>query len=363
MIEILRPGALASVQDAGRAGARRFGVGTAGALDTVALAVGNVLAGNARTAAAIEFTLGRAAVRFHAGARIALTGAECCAEIDGKPLPAWHAATVAPGSTLILGAPRAGSRAYLCVAGGIDVPLVMGSRSTDLKAGFGGHQGRALRDGDRLQVGASDGPNDGAGPDDAGEAGSAGLDIVGVLPPSWALPLPPVGRALPIRMLPGLEYHQFDGAAHAALWEAPWTLTPQSNRIGFRLQGPPLSRRAEHRGHDLLSHGVVPGVMQVPPGGQPIVLMADAQTTGGYPKIGVVIEADLWRLAQAPLGATLRFLKVTPQQAGDAQAQLERYLARIEQALAWHGQGLPAARHLRAMTRPERTGESSCKSI
>lgn len=352
MIEILRAGALASVQDAGRAGARRFGVGAAGALDTVALAVGNLLTGNPRTAAAIEFTLGRAAVRFHAGARIALTGAECCAELDGKPLPAWHAATVAPGSTLTVGAPRIGSRAYLCVAGGIDVPLVMGSRSTDLKAGFGGHQGRALRDGDRLAIGPGAPGDDSPRRHDDGDAGGGGLaDVVGVLPPSWALPLAPVGRALPIRMLPGLEYHQFDGAAHTALWEAAWTLTPHSNRIGFRLQGPALSRRAEHRNHDLLSHGVVPGVMQVPPAGQPIVLMADAQTTGGYPKIGVVIEADLWRLAQASLGATLRFVRVTPQQAHDAQARLERYLARIEQALVWHGQGLAGARHVRAVTK------------
>lgn len=349
MIEILRPGALATVQDLGRQGVRRFGVGTAGALDPVALAVGNLLAGNRRDAAGIEFTLGRAAVRFHADLRIAMTGAECCADIDGRSLPAWHAATVRAGSTLTLRPPREGGRAYLCVSGGIDVPPVMGSRSTDLRAGFGGYEGRALREGDRLPVGQSE--------IDVGCTASADT-AVGVLSPAWALPGRAVGRALAIRLLPGLEYDQFDADAQQALWHGHWTLTPQSNRIGFRLQGRPLSRRDGYRDTELLSHGVVPGVVQVPPGGQPIVLMTDAQTTGGYPKIGVVIEADLWRLAQAPLGAALRFVRVTLEEASEASAQLERYLARIETALAWHGQRRPAARHVRAASRAVWTGES-----
>lgn len=301
MMEILRPGALASIQDLGRNGMRRFGVGATGALDSVALRVGNLLLGNEPGAAAIEFTLGRATVRFDADLRIALTGAECRADVDGEPVWCWHAFDVRAGSTLTLPAARAGTRTYLCVAGGIDVPLAMGSRSTDLKAGFGGHQGRSLRRGDRL------------GALRANPATAPSIPI-GVLSPAWALPLPSPspasadGRALPIRMLPALEYDQFDSDAQQALWQAEWTVTPNSNRMGFRLEGPALARRPG--APELLSHGVVPGVMQVPPGGQPIVLMADAQTTGGYPKIGVVIEADLWRLAQAPLGATVRFVRV-----------------------------------------------------
>jgi biotin-dependent carboxylase-like uncharacterized protein len=336
MIEILRPGALASVQDLGRPGFRRFGVGTAGALDRVALMVGNRLLGNAPGSAAIEFTLGRAAVRFHADMRVALAGAECRANLDGVTVWSWHAFDAHRGETLTLPAAQGGTRTYLCVAGGIAVDPVMGSRSTDLKAGFGGFQGRPLREGDRLPAGREGLP---------GES-----EWIGVAAPSWALPIKPIGGVLPIRMLPGIEYEQFDANSQSALWDADWTITPNSNRMGLRLQGPALAREAG-RTADLLSHGVMPGVMQVPPGGQPIALMADAQTTGGYPKIGVVIGADLWRLAQVPLGGAVRFVRVSLEQAAAAQAELDRYLHQIDQALQWQGDGMPIAARRRALSR------------
>ncbi|WP_316152277.1 biotin-dependent carboxyltransferase family protein [Cupriavidus sp. BIC8F] len=336
MIEIIRPGALASVQDLGRTGFRRFGVGRCGAMDMLAVEVGNRLLGNAPGCAAIEFTLGRAALRFHADMRVALAGAECGANLDGVPVWSWHAFDVHKGETLTLPSTRGGTRVYLCVAGGIDVEPVMGSRSTDLKSGFGGLGGRALQEGDRLA---------------AGRPGLvAETDWIGVQAPAWALPASIEGKATPVRMLPGPEYEDFDAASQAALWQADWTVTPNSNRMGLRLNGPALARRAE-RSADLLSHGVVPGVMQVPPGGQPIALMADAQTTGGYPKIGVVIGADLWRLAQVPLGAPVRFVQVTLAQAEAAQAELERYLRQIDQALRWQGDGMPIGARRRAHTR------------
>ncbi|WER46116.1 biotin-dependent carboxyltransferase family protein [Cupriavidus sp. WKF15] len=336
MIEIIRPGALASVQDLGRTGFRRFGVGRAGAMDPLALTLGNRLLGNAPGCAAIEFTLGRAAVRFHDDLRVALAGAECSANLDGVPVWSWHAFDVRRGSTLTLPATRGGTRAYLCVAGGIDVEPVMGSRSTDLKAGFGGYAGRALREGDRLPA---------ARPGVTGDPG-----WLGVQAPSWALPVADAGGAMPIRLLPGPEYDDFEPAAQAALWESDWTITPNSNRMGLRLQGPALARKAE-RSADLLSHGVVPGVIQVPPAGQPIALMADAQTTGGYPKIGVVIGADLWRLAQVPLGAPVRFVRVTLEEAAAAQAAVDRYLRQIDQALQWQGDGMTIAARRRTRTR------------
>ncbi|KAI3594421.1 Allophanate hydrolase 2 subunit 2 [Cupriavidus sp. U2] len=336
MIEILRPGAQASVQDLGRTGFRRFGVGRSGAADGLALRVGNRLLGNDPNAAAIEFTLGRAALRFEADMRVALTGAECSANVDGVPVWSWHAFDVRRGETLTLPAPRGGSRTYLCVAGGIDVPLVMHSRSTDLKSSFGGFEGRVLKEGDHLPV------------------GRPGIDTeqdwVGVAAPGWALPVNREGNALVIRMLAGPEYPDFEPESQAALWSSDWSITPQSNRMGLRLQGPVLARRADRSG-DLLSHGVVPGVMQVPPNGQPIALMSDAQTTGGYPKIGTVIGADLWRLAQVPLGATVRFRQVTVEEAAAAQAEVDRYLRQIDQALRWQSQGLQIAARRRTTTR------------
>lgn len=336
MIEIIRPGALASVQDLGRTGFRRFGVGSCGAMDRLAVTVGNRLLGNAPGCAAIEFTLGRAAVRFHADMRVALAGAECGATLDGTPVWSWHAFDAHAGEVLVLPPPRGGTHAYLCVAGGIAVEPVMGSRSTDLKAGFGGLDGRALQEGDRLPVGRAGLPADG--------------DWIGVQAPAWALPADVDGKATPVRMLPGPEYEDFEAESQQALWQADWVVTPNSNRMGLRLNGPALARRAD-RSADLLSHGVVPGVMQVPPAGQPIALMADAQTTGGYPKIGVVIGADLWRLAQVPLGAAVRFVPVTLAQAAAAQAELDRYLRQIDQALQWQGDGMAIAARRRTLSR------------
>lgn len=357
MIEIIRPGALASVQDIGRTGFRRFGVGTSGALDTLALAVGNRLLGNAPGGAAIEFTLGRAAVRFHEDLRVALAGAECGANLDGVPVWSWHAFDVHRGETLTLPSARGGTRTYLCVAGGIDVPEVMGSRSTDLKTGFGGFAGRALREGDRLAA---------ARPGIDEES-----DWLGVAAPAWALPPNRIDGACAIRMLPGPEYDDFEPASQAALWASEWTITPNSNRMGLRLQGPAL-RRAAGRDADLLSHGVVPGVMQVPPGGQPIALMGDAQTTGGYPKMGVVIGADLWRLAQVPLGASVRFVRVTLDEAAAAREEVDRYLKHLDQALRWQREGMAIAARRRTRTLPapaplqlttSATGGTPCTSI
>lgn len=299
MIEILRAGPQATVQDGGRPGWRDRGLSLCGALDELALQAGNLLLGNPPGAAGLEFTLGGAALRFHADGWIALTGTDADADLDGRPLrPGWRA-PVRAGQRLQLAAPRERMRSYLTVAGGIAVPAVLGSRSTDLKAGFGGLDGRALREGDRLPIGTT-----------------------------TRLPRRPAGLRLPdwtpaLRVLPGPEVADFSEAAREALLAADWTVTPQSNRMGYRLAGPVLARE---RGGELPSHGVLPGVVQVPPSGQPIALLADAQTTGGYPRIAVVIRADLWKLAQCRLGEPLRFLPCTPDEALAALRERQREL-------------------------------------
>ncbi|MDR7331922.1 biotin-dependent carboxyltransferase family protein [Roseateles asaccharophilus] len=299
MIEVLRAGPQTTVQDLGRHAWRDRGLSLCGALDDLALQAGNLLLGNPPDAAGLEFTLAGATLRFHADCWIALTGTDVDAQLDGRPLrPGWRCA-VRAGQQLKLAAPRERMRSYLAVSGGIAVPAAQGSRSTDLKAGFGGLDGRALRDGDRLPLGSP-----------------------------ARLPTRPAGLRLPdwtptVRVLPGPEYADFDAASREALLAANWTVTPQSNRMGYRLAGPALTRE---RGDELPSHGVLPGVVQVPPSGQPIALLADAQTTGGYPKIAVVIRADLWKLAQLRLGATLRFVPCSPDDAIAALRERQRDL-------------------------------------
>ncbi|MFG6429588.1 biotin-dependent carboxyltransferase family protein [Roseateles sp. LYH14W] len=306
MIEIVRAGPLATVQDLGRPGWRDRGLSLCGALDEFALQAGNLLVGNPLGTAGLEFTLGAATLSFHADACIAVTGTDAEASLDGRPLRPWWRQRVRAGQTLKLAAPRERMRSYVAIAGGLDLPLALGSLSTDLKGGCGGLDGRALRDGDRLPL---------------MPLPALPARAVGMRPPAWT----PT-----VRVLPGPEHDDFTAAAREAFCASDWTVTPQSNRMGYRLAGPALERE---RGEELASHGVLPGVVQVPPSGQPIVLLADAQTTGGYPKIAVVIRADLWKLGQLRLGARLRFLPCTPAEALAALREQRLLLEQMRMAL------------------------------
>ncbi len=322
MIEILTDTALTTLQDLGRMGGLGWGVGTAGAMDDLALQVGNILLGNRVGAAAIEVQVFPFAVRFECAHNIAVTGADCASDLDGSSLPPWWAARASAGSVLRLSPPRGGSwrgsRAYLCVAGGFDVPLVLGSRSTQLRGNFGGYEGRALRRGDRLPL--------------VSPTALQGMECLGAMPPALALPLARDGLPA-VRVIPAAEYDRFTQASRCALWQALWRVTPQSDRYGFRLAGPTLEPLAPI---ELRSHGIVPGVIQVPHGGQPIVQMRDAQPSGGYPKIGTIIEADLWRLAQAPIGSKFRFVQCGWDEAVVAGEEVARYLAELQRLVELH---------------------------
>lgn len=318
MIEILSQSAFASVQDLGRFEAVRWGVGVAGAMDRLALVAGNLLLGNPDAAAGVEAQVFPFEVRFEAGLAFALTGADCAATLDGVPPLPWASARARAGQVLRLGLPQAGrwrgARAYLTVAGGVDVPMVLGSRSTQLRGAIGGLDGRMLRQGDRLP---------------AGDAPQAAV-IAGVVPPGLALPLETDGLPA-VRVLPASEYGAFTDASLARLWGEAWKITPQSDRYGFRLAGPGLERA---RPLETRSHGIVPGVIQVPHSGQPIVQMCDAQPSGGYPKVGTVIEADLWRLGQMPIGTRFRFRRVDWAEALAARAEAEAWLAEVRRVTA-----------------------------
>lgn len=311
MIEILTAGALTTIQDRGRQGCLRWGVGTAGAMDGLALAAGNILLGNDEGCAAVEVQIFPLKVRFDQDCAFALTGADCDARLDGAPLLPWFVHQARAGQELQLGTPRPGparaSRAYLCLRGGVDVPEVLHSRSTQMRGAFGGMQGRHLQRGDVLRPAASD---------------SSTISALGLVPPVFALPLVKDGCPA-VRVLPAAEYECYTPQSLEAFWQQEWKITPQSDRYGYRLSGEALQASAPL---EMRSHGIVPGVIQVPPDGQPIVQMRDAQPTGGYPKIGTVIEADLWRLGQAPIGSRVRFVLTSWEEALDALAEAQTWL-------------------------------------
>ncbi|WP_321819748.1 MULTISPECIES: biotin-dependent carboxyltransferase family protein [unclassified Burkholderia] len=322
MIEILSSSALATVQDRGREGYLRFGVGTSGAMDRVALAIGNLLLGNPDDAAAIEIPMFPFRVRFLEDLAFAITGADCAARLDERPILPWWTIEAKRGEVLTIGIPASGTRCYLSLAGGVDVPRVLGSRSTQLRGEFGGFNGRQLQKGDVLHA---------IGLDARAPLQSAANGGFGAVPPAYLLPTPAAtpaaeGGDTVVRVLPAAEYECYEADSLDAFWREGWKVTPQSDRYGYRLAGPTLAAR---RPIEKRSHGIVPGVIQVPHSGQPIIQLRDAQPSGGYPKIGTVIEADLWRLAQARIGTRIRFARTTYEEAVAALDEVERYLAKV----------------------------------
>jgi biotin-dependent carboxylase-like uncharacterized protein len=307
---VLTPGLETTVQDLGRSGFRQLGVALGGALDPLSLQAGNALLGNAPAAAGLEFALTGPTLRAETEQLIAVLGAGSAATLDGRPLPRAQPVRLAAGSVLKLGPLTYGARSWLCVAGGLALASVLGSCSTDLSAGFGGLQGRALRAGDRLPVGPRP------------PAASRLLEQLaarGAVAAPWGVA---VDRAAPgpLRVLP---YADADLRGFRA---SGWTVAADSNRMGVRLQGAALPVEA---GGTRLSAGVAPGAIQLLPSGQPIVLLADAQTIGGYPLLGAVIRADLPRLAQARPGGRLQFEVVSLADAEGAAREQEVALARL----------------------------------
>ncbi|MGL4323803.1 MAG: biotin-dependent carboxyltransferase family protein [Beijerinckiaceae bacterium] len=315
MIDILAPAGNATVQDAGRFGHRHVGIGSNGAMDALALKTANVMLGNHLNCAAIEVPGVPMRLRFLADTAFAITGADAGVTLAGRPIPRNWRDCARAGDELVLGHARHGVYSYIAVAGGIDVPLVLGSRATHVRGIFGGFKGRILQPGDQLPVGKSD----------------AAQASFGVGPPEKALPLNGSDDATLVRVLPAAEYDAFHADAQHAFWTTAWRISSQSNRAGYRLMGPVLDL-AESL--EMRSHGLVPGVIQGPAGGQPIIQLADAYTAGGYPKIGVVIEPDLWRIAQTPLGNALRFQRCTYAEALAAHDALAAHLDRIRTWMA-----------------------------
>lgn len=284
MVEIQRAGLCDLVADLGRPGRGVLGVPAGGAADPAALAAANRLVGNDVAAAGLEITLSGPVLRFPAGGVAALTGARFAATRSSGAAVAWNETLViAAGETLSISRAQDGCRCWLALRGGLAVPQVMGSRGTFLPAGFGGHLGRALQAGDALPL----------------APGAGAVRLLRAHPPSGS-------PDAPLRVVAGPQAGLFDGAGLAAFFSRPYRVDPASDRRGLRLTGPAVS----HARVELASQGVLPGAIQVPPDGQPIILGWDGPVTGGYPVIAGVISADLPRLAQLRPGDAVRFVTI-----------------------------------------------------
>ena len=327
-IRMLTGGLQTTVQDLGRMGQQRRAIPVGGAMDRTAFLVGNLLVGNDVNDASLEVSLIGPSMTFGRACVAALSGADLEATIDGVPIPVWHPVWIPAGATLRFGRPRLGCRAYVAIGGGINVPSLFGSRSTYLRGGFGGHEGRALRAGDTLSLGAPGPASRGIG-----RAVAGGGDEVRVARWSIGMSLRPRYSSEPtVRVVAGAHSELLDAPSRAALSASAFRVSSSSDRMGYRLEGATL-QLARHT--ELMSEGVAFGTIQLPPGGAPIILMADRQTTGGYPRIGEVASVDLPLLAQLKPGDGVRFRFIPLERAQALYIVQEGELAQARAAVAF----------------------------
>jgi biotin-dependent carboxylase-like uncharacterized protein len=302
-LAILSGGFLTTVQDLGRDHCAHLGLSPSGAADNVSLRLGNLLVGNPPGAAAFEMTLSGATVVFNSSFPIALTGSAFEATLDGTAVACWQTLLVRPGQTLRCGSATSGARCYLCVGGGLQVEPILASSSTHLQAALGGAGGRPVKSGDFFTVGHSV---------DSESALSIRLDILEYL-----------FKPGPLRTTSGMQIELFTAAERSMFFSSTYVVKEESNRTGLRLSGPPLNHRVRE---DLVTEGVSLGAIQIPPGGEPIILFVEHPTTGGYPKIANVVSADMHRVGQLRPRDDVRFEFVTIDEALSLLHERESFL-------------------------------------
>jgi antagonist of KipI len=326
--EIIKPGLLTTIQDTGRYGFRKQGIIVSGAMDSFALRIGNLLVGNPEEEAALELTFTGPEIRFTQPHLIAVTGTLGTPYINKKPISLWKPVHVAKDSVLTFHSPRTGCRAYLTIAGGLVVPKVMGSYATYLRAKMGGWFGRPLQAKDIIPcknpVGISQKLTDVLKTDDQAYRQA-----------KWGLAsryYPTTEQEPLIRVIKGPEYEYLSQQSKADLWNSSFHVSVQSDRMGFRLEGSKLSL---NNPVELISSAVTFGSIQLPPDGNPIILMADHQTTGGYPRIAQVVSADLSVLAHVSPQQSIRFKEITLQEAQQLYYQQESLIRQVRMAVAY----------------------------
>ena len=309
-LTILSPGPLTTVQDSGRFGALGKGFSPGGAMDMDAMTVANLLVGNAPGVGVLEMTMLGITARFDCETVIALTGADMSARLNDRPIARYASVAVHPGDVLTMGAASRGMRAYLAVTGGFDLPLVMGSVSTNLKCALGGFQGRKLKIGDELPLNQSGAP----------------------FLPRQVSPPEDYPDCISLRVLLGPQDDAFTQKGIDTFLGCEYTVTDKADRMGIRLSGEIIESK---NGVDILSDGIAAGSVQIPASGTPIIMMADRQTTGGYAKIATVISADLSRAAQARPGTRIRFVRVTEAEAIRLRRDAEKKRKQLEYELLY----------------------------
>lgn len=325
MMRVRQSGLLTTVQDLGRPGYQQYGVVVGGALDGFAARALNLCVGNDDNAALLEMAQTGPDLIFDRDVLVAWAGADFAARVNAEPLPRDRAVRIAAGEVVSFGLARSGLRAWLAIAGGIDVPLVMGSRTTYRRAGIGGHQGRTLIAGDVLKLFA---------PSLWAQLQLRALAAAQKRATAWTVRPEVMGKpAKPgtVRALRGPECDWFTPESQQAFFSREWRATKEADRMGVRLHGPEL---ALARPREMISSSVNAGVVQVPSAGQPIVLLPSRQSVGGYPRLAAVVTADLGRVAQLRPGDTLRFVETTLATAHDIYLARERDLNRVRMGLA-----------------------------
>ena len=303
-VKVISPGALTTVQDAGRFGFLQSGISVSGVMDSYSHRAANLLVDNPQEEAVLEVTLMGPVLEFQCSTRIAVTGAMMQPKLNDQPVPMWQTIPVGEGDRLSFSGIQGGCRAYIAFAGGLDVPVIMGSKSTNLKAQMGGFEGRMLKRDDVVPLKAP--------------SGEAKL---------WAASeewIPKFPTQITLRAVLGPQEDLFTEEGIASFLNTEYLVTPANDRMGYRLEGEEITHKA---GADIVSDGIVMGAVQVPSSGQPIILMADRQTTGGYTKIATVVTADLPLLAQAQAGAKIRFERVSVE---EAQQLLHEFHERLQ---------------------------------
>lgn len=329
-ITVIRPGLLTTIQDLGRYGYQKHGVIVSGAMDAYSLRLGNLLVGNNDSEAGLEISLMGPELEIDKHTLLAITGADLSPTINGEPVPMWKPVYLHKKGVLQFGGCKSGARAYLTIAGGFDVPAVMGSKSTYIRAGIGGYKGRQLQKEDLLKI---------KSPQKKSIKIIKHLDntAIGKLfsTTSWHIKREHINHSskpIKIRVMRDRQFNEFTLDSREKFFNTPFKVTVQSDRMGYRLSGTKLGLESPL---EMISEAVSLGTIQVPPDGNPIILLADRQTIGGYPKIAQVAAVDIHKVVQVKPGEEILFEEISLEEAEKFYMEREKHIQIIKKAIKW----------------------------